>query len=78
MLEFKIETQEMVNCNKEPVLFHLFIFLLQVWGFITTGLVEVDYRFIPLSVMGLAMCFDTIYEIEKMSEASTVDHLFFK
>ena len=40
MLEFKIDTKEMVDNNKEPVLFILFVFMLIIWSFIATGLIE--------------------------------------
>ena len=40
MLEYNIETKEMVDSNTEPILFSLFIFFLIMWSFIATGLVE--------------------------------------
>jgi hypothetical protein len=63
MLEYNIETKEMVDSNKEPILFSLFIFFLIMWSFIATGLVKQQFRYIPLSVMGIAICLVFVYGI---------------
>ena len=63
MLEFDIQSKEMKDSNAEPILFSLFIFLVIIWSFITTGLVEQEFRFLPLSIIGLSISFAFVYGI---------------
>lgn len=77
MLEYNLDTQKMKNANGEPMLFFFFVYVVLMWAFSTTIISDVEWRYIPLSIIGLTLAFSYIYIIEKNVAASSVDRKFF-
>ena len=77
MLEYNLDTQKMKNANGEPMLFFFFVYVVLMWAFSTTIISDVEWRYIPLSIIGLTLAFSYIYIIEKNVAASSIDRKFF-
>ena len=78
MLEYNLDTLKMTTSNAEPMLFFFFIYVILLWAFSTTIIAEKSWRYIPLSIIGIALAFAYIYIIEKNVDAKTIDRKFFK
>ena len=78
MLEYNLDTSQMKNSNAEPMLFFFFIYVVLLWAFSTTIIAEKQWRYVPLSIIGITLAFSFIYIIEKNVDATTVDRKFFK
>ena len=78
MLEYDLDTQQMSNSNSEPMLFFFFIYVVLLWAFSTTIIADKTWRYIPLSIIGIALALAYIYIIEKNVDATTIDRKFFK
>ena len=64
-LEYNLDTRMMKNSNAEPMLFFFCIYVVLLWAFSTTIIADKSWRYIPLSIIGLALAFAYIYIIEK-------------
>ena len=60
------------------MLFFFFVYVVLMWAFSTTIIADKEWRYIPLSVIGLTLAFAYIYAIEKNVAATTIDRKFFK
>ena len=60
------------------VFFFFFIYVVLLWAFSCTVIAPKHWRYIPLSVIGIALAFSYIYIVEKNVDATTVDRKFFK
>lgn len=78
MLEYNLNTRQMKDSNTEPMLFFFCIYIVLLWAFSTTIIADKSWRYIPLSIIGLALAFTYIYIIEKQVDATTVDRKLFK
>ena len=78
MLEYNLDTRMMKNSNAEPMLFFFCIYTVLLWAFSTTIIADKSWRYIPLSIIGLALAFAYIYIIEKQVDATTIDRKLFK
>lgn len=78
MLEYNLDTRQMKTVNGEPMLFFFFVYVVLMWAFSTTIIAEKQWRYIPLSIIGLMLAFAYIYAIEKNVDATTIDRKFFK
>ena len=78
MLEYNLDSSKMINANQEPMLFFFFIYVVLLWAFCSTIIAEKQWRFLPLSIIGISLAFAFIYIIEKNVDATTIDRKFFK
>ena len=78
MMEYNLDKKQMLGANSEPMLFFFFIYVVLLWAFSTTIVADKEWRYIPLSIIGLALDFAYIYIIEKNANATTIDRKFFK
>ena len=78
VLEYDLSTGKMNTANAEPMYFFIFIYVVLLWSFCCTIIAEKEWRYIPLSVIGIALACAYIYIVEKNADASTVDRKFFK
>ena len=78
MLEYDLDAQQMKSANSEPLLFFFFVYVILLWAFSTTIVAKQDWRYIPLSIIGITLAFAYIYIIEKNVDATTIDRKFFK
>ena len=78
MLEYNLDTRQMKDRNAEPMLFFFCIYVVLIWAFSTTIIADKSWRYIPLSIIGIALAFSYIYIIEKQVNATTVDRKLFK
>ena len=60
------------------MLFFFFIYVVLLWAFSTTIIADKQWRYIPLSIIGITLAFAYIYIIEKNVDATTIDRKFFK
>ena len=65
MLEYNLDSQKMTNSNAEPMLFFFFIYVVLLWAFSTTIISDKSWRYIPLSIIGIALAVSYIYVAEK-------------
>ena len=60
------------------MLFFFCIYVVLIWAFSTTIIADKSWRYIPLSIIGIALAFSYIYIIEKQVDATTIDRKLFK
>ena len=78
MLEYDCDTAQMNTCNNEPMVMFFFVYVVLMWAFSTTIIAPKPWRYIPLSVIGIALAFTYIYILEKNVDATTVNRKYFK
>ena len=78
MLQYDLDTHSMKDSNGEPMLFFFFIYVVLLWAFSCTIISPKQWRYIPLSIIGITLAFAYIYVIEKNVDATTIDRKFFK
>ena len=60
------------------MVFFFFVYVVLLWAFSTTIIAQKQWRYIPLSVIGIALAFSFIYILEKNVDATTIDRKYFK
>ena len=78
MLRYDLDKQKMRDSNAEPMYFFFFTFIILLWAFSATIIVDRSWRYIPLSLIGITLAFIYIYILEKNVNATTIDRKFFK
>lgn len=78
VLQYDLNSGQMHTNNKEPLFFFFFIYVVLLWAFSCTIIAPKEWRYIPLSIIGIALAFAYIYILEKNVDATTVDRKFFK
>jgi hypothetical protein len=64
--------------NREGYMFFAWVCIVQLWGASATAITEKQYRYIPIAVMGLALCVAFIYAMTKVNDIKTLDEKLFK
>jgi len=68
----------MAFSNMEGYLFFGSVCIVQLWGFSATAISEKEYRYVPLSIMGLCIAIAFIYVMTKVNDISTLNERLFK